>query len=634
MQLDCVTFFVPYCAVFILMVLAWRFWPRSWGIVHLGFLSLVLRAAAVWVLPASDDVARYIWEGRIQNSGYNPYEHAPSDPRLASLRDENWSRINHKDRAAVYGPLAELGFRICASINQSPLFFKAVFVLFNLGTLFFLILLARTWSMEIRHVALYALNPLVLFLGAGQGHLESVLVFWIAGMLYFLRKQRFPLMFLFLGMALAIKLSPLFLLPVVVNRRNAPASPFVVLPLALYIPYASHGISFMSGPVLFAAEFHFNGLAPTLLSFFLPGNSGLWMSWFGFAIVLGLIYLLTPNRFRAVYYATCAFVIFVPTLHPWYLMLLTPFLVFYRSTSWIVLHLTISAALFVQFRYAHTGLWYQSWYVWLIEYLPFAGVALVNFLSGKGNDPVRYADPRRLSIIIPTFNEKGNIRACIDAVPKNPEMATEIIVVDGGSTDGTVEAMATLPFVNVVRSPPGRGIQIAKGMESAAGDVILVLHADSRPGPAIISLLVRSLREHPDASGGSFRARYGGSRRRYALTACLNNMRTLFTGISFGDQGQFFRREAISDRFPALKLMEDIELSFVLKESGSVLFLPSTIENSTRKWENSGYIGNFLAVVRLSLAYVVKRKFALLSGDCTEFYTRYYGQPNRPGKAR
>jgi hypothetical protein len=631
-QLDCITFFGPYCAAFILMVLLWRFWPKSWGIVHLGILSIVLRAA-VCALPASDDVARYIWEGRIQNSGYNPYDHAPSDPRLASLRDENWSRINHKNIAAVYGPLAELGFRICASINRSALFFKAVFVLFDLGTLFFLILLARTWSMEIRHVALYALNPLVLFFVAGQGHLESVMVFWIAGMLYFLRKQRFPLMFLFLGMALAIKLSPLFLLPFVANRKNVSASPFVALPLALYIPYASHGIPFLNGPVLFATEFHFNGLVSTLLSFFLPGHSGLWMSWFGFAIVLGLIYLFTPNSFRAVYYATCAFVIFVPTLHPWYLMLLTPFLVFYRSTSWIVLHLTISAALFVQFRYAHTGLWYQSWYVWFIEYLPFAGCALINFLSGNGNDPARYVDPRRLSIIIPTFNEKQNIRACIDAVPKDPEIATEIIAVDGGSTDGTVEEMAKVPFVTVVHSPLGRGIQIAKGVQSAAGDVILVLHADSRPGPAIISMLVRSLRERPDASGGSFRARYGGSRRRYALTAWLNNMRTLVTGISFGDQGQFFRRGVIGDRFPALKLMEDIELSFVLKESGSVLFLPCTIENSPRKWENSGYIRNFLTVVRLSMAYVVKRKFALLSADCTDFYARYYRQPNRPGKA-
>ena len=82
----------------------------------------------------------------------------------------------------------------------------------------------------------------------------------------------------------------------------------------------------------------------------------------------------------------------------------------------------------------------------------------------------------------------------------------------------------------------------------------------------------------------------------------------MLTGISFGDQAQFFRTAAIGDRFPAYKIMEDVELSFLMKESGSVAFLPCSISNSVRKWERDGYVRNCAVVVWLTMRYVLAAK--------------------------
>jgi hypothetical protein len=98
----------------------------------------------------------------------------------------------------------------------------------------------------------------------------------------------------------------------------------------------------------------------------------------------------------------------------------------------------------------------------------------------------------------------------------------------------------------------------------------------------------------------------------------------VLTGISFGDQAQFFRTAAIGDRFPAYKIMEDVELSFLMKESGSVVFLPCSISNSVRKWERDGYVQNCVVVVWLTMRYVLARRFGLVSSDCEDYYVRYY----------
>ena len=616
-------FIAFYGLAFVGMIGVWRLWPKR-GPLWAVFLLAVAFRAALLPLPANSDVNRYIWEGEVQNAGYNPYALAPDSPRLTALRDVAWKGVNHKSVPAGYGPVAEILFRLCTARTSSPLFFKTIFTLFDLGVVLFLALLMRTWSMEPRHLFLYALNPLVLYTIAGEGHLESVMLFWIAGSFYFFRKQRHILTFLFFGLACATKLTPVLLFPFLVKRTNAAWSILTFVPLGLYGLYLAPGVSFLSVPFQFATMFHFNGFAATILSWFIP-FSRVPVGCLALLIVVMLyLFFFTSDRLRASFYAAGAFFLVSTTAHPWYLLLATILLPFYRSRPWILLHLTVGFVALVNIRYLETGVWNESPLLWAAEYIPFVALALWGFVRGSSFAPAQYPPPSFLSIVIPTLNERENIGDCIDAIMPCAELGHEVIVADGGSTDGTRDVLGGRPAVRVVTSAQGRGIQIRQGIAAAQGDVILVLHADCRPDKTLISLLAAVLRKSPNVSGGAFRARYQSARNRYALTSLLNRSRTMLTGISFGDQAQFFRTAAIGGRFPAYKIMEDIELSFLMKESGAVAFLPCSISNSVRKWERDGYVRNCVTVLRLTARYVLRRRFGLLSTDCEDYYVRYY----------
>jgi len=115
-----------------------------------------------------DDIWRYIWEGHIQNLGFNPYLLAPNAEILSAFRFDWWNQINHPDLAAVYPPITQLGFRLLAAISPSVLLFKSAFVA---ADLYICGLLSRRFGYEAAVV--YAWNPLVMYSFAGGGHYDS-----------------------------------------------------------------------------------------------------------------------------------------------------------------------------------------------------------------------------------------------------------------------------------------------------------------------------------------------------------------------------------------------------------------------------------------------------------------------------
>jgi rSAM/selenodomain-associated transferase 2 len=256
------------------------------------------------------------------------------------------------------------------------------------------------------------------------------------------------------------------------------------------------------------------------------------------------------------------------------------------------------------------------------------GLRLKSSPDGRGpsSRTARFPAACGVSVIIPSYNEEKNIGDCIRSVQKAGEPA-EIIVVDGGSTDRTREIVEALSGVRLFSSAPGRGIQIAAGVYHARQDIVMVLHADSRLLPDTISRMLASLRNKPGAVGGCFGAIYDDKRIRMRWIEVLNRFRAVVSGISFGDQAQFFRRELFADSFPAIKLMEDVELSLRMKENGALLFIPRGVIASSRKWQRAGYGSNFRNVIYLTALYLIKRRFGRLSGDCDDFYRKYYENP-------
>jgi rSAM/selenodomain-associated transferase 2 len=209
----------------------------------------------------------------------------------------------------------------------------------------------------------------------------------------------------------------------------------------------------------------------------------------------------------------------------------------------------------------------------------------------------------KLSIIIPVLNEGHGIAPALDALLQLRRRGAEVLVVDGGSHDGTV-ALARPRAERVIAAPRGRALQMNAGAAEASGDVLLFLHADTRlPADAdhiVLNGLARSGR-----AWGRFDVRIDGESRVLIAVAWLMNLRSRLTGIATGDQAIFVRRDAFRcvDGFPAIPLMEDIALSKRLKRVSRPLCLRSRAVTSGRRWDKNGVISTVLLMWRLRLAY-------------------------------
>jgi len=208
-----------------------------------------------------------------------------------------------------------------------------------------------------------------------------------------------------------------------------------------------------------------------------------------------------------------------------------------------------------------------------------------------------------LSIIMPVLDEAAGIASALDALADLRRRGAEIIVVDGGSRDETVERAR--PYADrVLSAPRGRALQMNAGAAAASGDVLLFLHADTRL-PHNADRLVRDGLAHTSQGWGRFNVTIAGRSPMLALIATMMNLRSRLTGIATGDQAIFVRADAFhaAGGFPAIPLMEDVALSKALKRRGHPICLRARVTTSGRRWETHGVLRTILLMWRLRLAY-------------------------------
>ena len=151
--------------------------------------------------------------------------------------------------------------------------------------------------------------------------------------------------------------------------------------------------------------------------------------------------------------------------------------------------------------------------------------------------------PSSLSIVVPTLNEAPGIVSFLQPLQRLRERGVELIVADGGSRDGTVDAV--LPLVDrVLSSPRGRALQMNAGAAHASGDVLLFLHADARLPDDAERLILDGLRE-TGRRWGRFDVRLSGSAPMLRVVEWMMNRRSRLTGIATGDQGVFVERRPV-----------------------------------------------------------------------------------------
>lgn len=245
--------------------LAWLvFAPPRGGFTPAGILAVaaVLRVALLPLAPTlSDDVLRYLWDGRVFNHGANPYALIPDAEALVELRDAEWRRVPHRDVETVYPPLALGLFSIAAAAPGSLWVWKALLVAVELAGCGLLMRLAASLGVPARRVVLYAWNPLVSLEVAGMGHVDALGVTLAIAAVWGLHRHR-----AWAGAAaaasVAAKLVPLVALPAWGRRAPRPGR-FVALALGLVAtvlaPVLWIGGGVPPGWVRFGVSWEFNG---------------------------------------------------------------------------------------------------------------------------------------------------------------------------------------------------------------------------------------------------------------------------------------------------------------------------------------------------------------------------------------
>ena len=202
----------------------------------------------------------------------------------------------------------------------------------------------------------------------------------------------------------------------------------------------------------------------------------------------------------------------------------------------------------------------------------------------------------QVSIIIPVFNEAPLIRPFLSNLRERTR-GSEIIVVDGASTDGT-ERLAEGFCDHVIRSGArSRARQMNVGADAAGGDIFWFLHADAEVPLESLNEIARIMRD-PEVCGGFFRIRLPGAPAVYRLTDGFAHYAGLLLGMRCGDHGIFCRRITFADAggFPDVPLMEDVEFFRRLRRCGRVVHSNKRIGASPRRYETVG-------PTRLTFAY-------------------------------
>jgi rSAM/selenodomain-associated transferase 2 len=209
----------------------------------------------------------------------------------------------------------------------------------------------------------------------------------------------------------------------------------------------------------------------------------------------------------------------------------------------------------------------------------------------------------KLSIIIPVLNEAGRIAVALIALQPLRERGVEILVVDGGSTDGTAK-IAARGADHVITAPRGRAAQQNAGAQQALGDTFLFLHSDTQL-PLDADALIADALDKNNAQWGRFDVRFDSRQVLLRIVATMMNARSRLTGIATGDQAIFLRRDAFNAAggFPEIALMEDIALCKALRRNAPPVCLRATVTTSARRWQANGTWRTILLMWWLRLAY-------------------------------
>ena len=312
----------------------------------------------------SDDIYRYVWDGRVQSSGINPYRYIPADESLVKLRDEKiYPNINRRDYArTIYPPVTEGAFLLITRLSESVTWMKAAMVGFEAIAVWALIQLLVSFGLARQRVLIYAWHPLIVWEFAGSGHVDALAIAFIALALLARRKRCETLTGFLLACATCVKLFPVVLFPAFYERRSwkMPLA-FVGTILVTYLPYLSVGplgvLGFLPGyanerGMMSGEQFFLLTVARRLFSANLPASGYLIFTVAVLAILS--LWLMWDQRSNEIRYLRSGLI-----LASTFLVLLAPHFSWYFT--WLILFLCFIPSIPVFYLTAASFLLYLTW---------------------------------------------------------------------------------------------------------------------------------------------------------------------------------------------------------------------------------------------------------------------------------
>jgi alpha-1,6-mannosyltransferase len=279
-----------------------------------------------------DDIHRYLWDGRMQRLGYNPYIVVPSDPALAGLHTSETRTLNNPEVPSPYPAGAQLFFRVVTSIHESTFALKVAFVLCDFAIAFVLLDVLRRTRQGGHWVLAYAWHPLLAIDVAGSGHIDILGVLLLLVSVTALVRHWRAVAALAFGLAVSVKLLPIVLLPLYWRRvRTRDAALAAIAVGLLYAPFFNHGRLPIGSLGTYVQRFRFNDpVFATLERVAAPQVVA------GLAVLVGFLTAIWMRRksaegsAKAFAWPMAASLFCAPVVYPWYLLWMLPFL---RSTS-------------------------------------------------------------------------------------------------------------------------------------------------------------------------------------------------------------------------------------------------------------------------------------------------------------
>lgn len=374
LTLACIAYFLAIRELF-----ATPGFPRR--IVVIGFVLSALWHVAFLRLPpgADDDAHRYVWDGRLQRLGYNPYIVIPSDPVVRSLHTSETRNLNNPDLPSPYPPGAQLFFRAVTAVRESVFALKLVFVICDLGISLVLLDLLRT-SRRAEHLVLaYAWNPLLAVEVAGSGHIDIVgALLLVISLAAVARRWRATAALMF-GLAVAVKFLPIVLLPLYWKRVRIRDAVFAAAVVALlYVPFLDHGRVPIGSLGTYVQTFRFNGPLFAALDRVAPPQLVVALAMFaGFLTATWLRSSSrewSPDLFA---WPMAASLLCAPVVYPWYLLWLLPFLTSASTLPIILWTVSIIPTYVVWYLRTLGRPWLVPGWVMLLEYGSVATAAAI-----------------------------------------------------------------------------------------------------------------------------------------------------------------------------------------------------------------------------------------------------------------